>query len=249
MKLIVNADDFGYSPGVNSGIISAYRDGIVSSASMMVNLPGFHHAVELAKAHPGFGVGIHLVLTCGSPVTDDVPTLIDDSGRFRSFSEAVAFAATDDLEREWSAQIERFLSAGLQPTHLDSHHHVHANPRLFPVFLRLAERYGLPIRRPDGSGQERIGQVKTTAAFHPDFYAEGAVFETLERLVRQTPAPDTMEIMCHPGYVDEFLLAGSSYVLEREQELAVLTDERTKALLARTGVQLITYKQISEAIG
>lgn len=244
MKLIVNADDFGYSPGINYGIISAWRDGIVSSASMMVNLPGFRHAVELAKAHPGLGVGVHLVLTCGRPVADAATTLTDESGRFRSYEEAVAVAAADEVEREWAAQIERFLSTGLSPTHLDSHHHVHGAPQLFPVFLRLAERYGLPIRRPDLRGSVSYGDVRTTAAFHPDFYGEGATYETLERLIRQSPALETMEIMCHPGYVDQPLLDGSSYALERARELAVLTDERTKALLACSGVQLVTYKQI-----
>ncbi|NGQ97346.1 chitin disaccharide deacetylase [Brevibacillus sp. SYP-B805] len=247
MKLIVNADDFGYSRGVNLGVIDAYRHGILTSATAMVNMPGFAHAVELAGQHPGLGVGIHLVLTCGVPVLSDVPSLVDEQGRFHKLREIFQYATAADIEREFAAQIERFLAAGLQPTHLDSHHHVHAHELVRPVVLRLAERYRLPVRRFTASSEEEDAYraVRTTDAFFWDFYGEGATVETMERLLQQGMAYETVEIMCHPAYVDEPLLAGSSYALPRARELAILTDERVKRAAAQARIERITYKEIS----
>jgi predicted glycoside hydrolase/deacetylase ChbG (UPF0249 family) len=85
IKLIVNADDFGYSRCVNFGIIDAHRDGINNSATMMMNMLGVGHAIELAKENPKLQVGIHLVLTCGKPLLPDVPSLVDESATLKNF--------------------------------------------------------------------------------------------------------------------------------------------------------------------
>src|SRR4051812_6525064 len=97
---------------------------------MMLNMPGVSHAVELAKANPNLQVGVHLVLTCGKPLLTDVPSLVNDNGSFKPISELKdqPMLSLDELAREWSAQIEKFLETGLTPTHFDSHHHVHTIP-------------------------------------------------------------------------------------------------------------------------
>jgi predicted glycoside hydrolase/deacetylase ChbG (UPF0249 family) len=247
MKLIVNADDFGYSRGVNFGIIDAYQKGVLTSATMMVNMPGFEHAVELAKRNPGLGVGIHLVLTCGVPVLPELPSLTDEIGQFRKLRGIFHYASAEEIEKEFVAQIERFLASGLKPTHLDSHHHVHAHELVLPIVLRLAERYRLPVRRISNLPEHAAvyQSVRTTEVFFADFYGDAVTFETWERLLKAGMAYDTVEIMCHPAYLDESLLAGSSYARPRAKELAILTNERTIRAVAQADCKLITYKEIS----
>src|ERR1700732_1931642 len=87
IKLIVNADDFGYSRGVNFGIIDSHMRGIVNSSTMMMNMPGTGHAIELAKEYPSLQVGIHLVLTCGKPLLQDVHSLVDENGHFKKLKQ------------------------------------------------------------------------------------------------------------------------------------------------------------------
>lgn len=104
MKLIVNADDFGYSKGVNLGIIEAHRAGVVTSTTTMVNMGGFEHAVQLARETPTLGVGIHLVLTCGAPVSHDVPSLTDEHGRFHRGYDYLGTTSPEDVERSCAAK-------------------------------------------------------------------------------------------------------------------------------------------------
>ena len=119
-RLIVNADDLGYTEGVTRGILEAHTRGIVTSASLMVDVPAAEHAVRLARATPRLAVGLHAVL-------DGVPP--------------------DECESELLRQLSRFEQlTGRRPTHLDSHHHVHRQERLEPAFVAFAERNGLPLR-------------------------------------------------------------------------------------------------------
>ncbi|MGO0062826.1 chitin disaccharide deacetylase [Brevibacillus fluminis] len=247
MKLIVNADDFGYSKGVNLGIVEAHAEGIVTSATMMVNMYAFDHAVRLAAAHPALGIGIHLVLTCGYPVTDQAKTLVDADGRFRRGQEHLDAADPLEVEREFTAQIERFLASGLVPTHLDSHHHVHAHPGILPVVLRLAERYRLPIRNPwTAAPQMRPAdrRITTTEAFSHRFYGDGLTEATLLAIVEKLADSATAEIMCHPAYLDAELLAGSSYALPRTRELQILTSAAVTSFIAKRQIPLCTFNDI-----
>jgi hopanoid biosynthesis associated protein HpnK len=149
--LIVNADDFGLSPGINAGIIEGFRDGIVTSATLLVNAPAFPEAVQLAQVHPGLGVGIHLNVVRGPAVLPPraIPTLVDAIGRFRRRPVALVWGllwqrvALEDLRHEWAAQLERALEAGLRPTHVDSEKHVHMYPPLFTLAVEVAAQYGI----------------------------------------------------------------------------------------------------------
>lgn len=234
IQLIVNADDFGLSEGVNYGIIDGHVNGLVNSATMMMNMPGVEHAVQLAKHHKTLGVGIHLVLTAGKPLLDDVPSLVQEGGTFHK--QATVWEGKvmnpEDVEREWTAQIEKFLSYGLKPTHLDSHHHVHAIPVLHNVVERLAEKYDLPVRC---CAEDRLIRPFSDILL-TDFYADGVVDDYFMGLKERVQDGMTVEIMVHPAYVDPELVRCSSYVMKRVEELRILTEASLPE-----GMELVKY--------
>jgi hopanoid biosynthesis associated protein HpnK len=150
-NLIVNADDLGWTEGVNRGIAEAHRNGIVTSASLLANGRAFAGAVELVRTMPGLGVGVHLNLSEGEPVAgrQQVESLVNEAGMLKSGPESLLLRLArgghvrDEVEREWDAQIRKVGGAGIQPTHLDGHKHVHMLPGLFELALRLAKRHGI----------------------------------------------------------------------------------------------------------
>ncbi|MGM7702602.1 chitin disaccharide deacetylase [Pseudalkalibacillus sp. Hm43] len=226
IKLLVNADDFGYSRGVNHGIIDAHRFGIVNSTTMLVNMPGTEHAIELAKENPDLKVGVHLTLTCGRAMASGVPSLVDQDGRFRMTKRFEDFEQVklDEVDKEWEAQIEYMIQGGLKPSHFDSHHHIHAQPRLLPVVQRLSEKYDLPVR--NVFGNKPVGVKLLTDVFFDDFFGEEIRVDYFKQLKRKMTEGQTVEVMCHPAYVDEALLSGSSYHLKRAKELDVLMNTK-----------------------
>jgi chitin disaccharide deacetylase len=150
-NLIVNADDLGWTAGVNRGIAEAHRNGIVTSASLLANGQAFAEGVALARDAGGLGLGVHLNLNDGPPVAppESVPSLVNDAGEFEGGPDGLLLKiATRGLvmgqvELEWEAQIAKVRNAGVEPTHLDGHKHVHMLPGLFEIALRLAKRYGI----------------------------------------------------------------------------------------------------------
>ncbi|MEH7087017.1 chitin disaccharide deacetylase [Neobacillus drentensis] len=222
IKLIVNADDFGFSYGVNHGIIDSFLYGIVNSTTMMMTMPGTEHAIQLARKYPNLRVGIHLVLTCGKPLVDNVPSLVDDTGHFKflsTFNPTVI--SLEELEREWTAQIERFIGTGLKPTHLDSHHHVHTLKELNPVIKSLSAKFKLPVRKNGFDSIDGVDSFSDVSLF--DFYGEGVKPNYFTKLKERFKEGMTVEVMCHPAYLDNNLLHGSSYAFQRLTELEILT--------------------------
>jgi hopanoid biosynthesis associated protein HpnK len=149
-KIIINADDFGLCAPVNEGIALAHRRGVLTSATLMTNTPGFDQAVALARENPALGVGIHLNIVRGRPLSppETIPTLIGRDGRFPADAGrilrnlALGRIKADEIERELRAQIEKALATGLPLTHLDSEKHLHAAPPVFKIALRLGKEYG-----------------------------------------------------------------------------------------------------------
>ncbi|WP_037465086.1 chitin disaccharide deacetylase [Shimazuella kribbensis] len=224
IPLIVNADDFGFSRGVNHGIIDAHRFGIVNSTTMMVHTPGTEHAVELAKQYPQLRVGIHLVLTFGKPVNQNVPSLVDEHGFFKVDKNYANNSGVilEDVRREWDNQIQKFLSFGISPAHMDSHHHIHAWPYLTPVVRELAQKYNLPVRN---AFREKVEDIPLLSdVFLDGFYGENVATEFFTDLHQKAEDKGTLEVMCHPAYIDTFLKENSSYCNKRVQELDVLTN-------------------------
>ncbi|MGB2672331.1 MAG: ChbG/HpnK family deacetylase [Candidatus Acidiferrum sp.] len=154
-NLIVNADDLGWTEGVNRGIAEAHRNGIVTSASLLANAAAFQSGVELARAAPGLGVGVHLNLSEGEPVApaELVTTLLNDRGEMEGRPQNLLLRLArrslllDEVEREWDAQIQKVRDVGIEPTHLDGHRHVQMLPGLFEIALRLAKKHGIAAIR------------------------------------------------------------------------------------------------------
>ena len=152
-RVIVNADDLGWSAGVTDGILRAHRNGIVTSATLAANMPDAQRAVALASAEPALGIGIHLNVCQGRPMSDAGLKLADGDGLVRLTGPGLIARC---LLRPWvigavlaecAAQIRWVLDHGIRPTHLDSHRHVHAFPPLFAGVVRLARRYDVPFIR------------------------------------------------------------------------------------------------------
>ena len=156
-QLILNADDFGMTRGVNEGIIRAHRDGVLTSATLMANGAEFDDAVSRAKSNPKLGVGCHLVLVGGSAIAprEKISSLADANGNLpESLAGLVArlssgFIRMKAIEQELRAQIEKIRSAGIEPTHLDTHKHTHAHPKVMEAVGRVAKELGITrIRKP-----------------------------------------------------------------------------------------------------
>jgi predicted glycoside hydrolase/deacetylase ChbG (UPF0249 family) len=150
-NLIVNADDLGWTEGVNRGIAEAHRKGLVTSTSLLANGRAFDSALEVARANPELGVGVHLNLSDGPPTAqpEDVRGLLNSSGELEGSPESLLLRIAgrslepSEVEREWDAQIQKIRSAGVAPTHLDGHKHVQMLPGLFEIALRLAKKHGI----------------------------------------------------------------------------------------------------------
>jgi hopanoid biosynthesis associated protein HpnK len=150
-RLIVNADDFGMTEGVNRAVLEAHERGIVTSTSLFANGSAFASAAEIARRTPALGVGVHLNLTEGRPVVNysRIPSLVTSAGNLlpgpaRLASRLLFGRATlAEVESEFRAQIEKVRAAGIAPTHLDGHQHVHMWPSVFALTARLAQGYGI----------------------------------------------------------------------------------------------------------
>jgi predicted glycoside hydrolase/deacetylase ChbG (UPF0249 family) len=150
-NLIVNADDLGWTDGVNRGIVEAFHHGIVTSTSLLANGAAFAGGVEAARSAPGLGVGVHLNLSDGPPVADreTVTSLLNNEGEFAGGPESLLLRRARrglllaEVENEWDAQIQKVRDAGISPTHLDGHKHVHMLPGLFEIALKLAKRHDI----------------------------------------------------------------------------------------------------------
>lgn len=243
LKLIINADDFGYSRAVNYGIIDAHTEGVLTSTTCLTNMPGREHAFQLGREHRSLGIGVHLTLTCGRPLLDSHQTLADADGNFKKLHHYTAkfHVDQDELYREWKAQIEAFLISGLTPTHLDSHHHINNRESILPVFIQLANEYKLPVR--NNFDQNKAGTaLVTTDSF--EYNPEIMIADT-KTISDHFQGAETVEIMCHPAYLDKFLMENSSYATPRLEELAAITHSKTKAKLGdQEHFELITFNDL-----
>lgn len=156
-NLILNADDFGLTKGVNEAIVRAHRDGILTSATLMANMPAFEDAVERARENPSLGIGVHLVLLGGRPIArpEEVASLVDGNGEFpQSLATFVAKVTSglirqEHIETELRSQIEKVRASGIEPSHVDTHKHTHAHPKVMESVARVARECGvMRVRKP-----------------------------------------------------------------------------------------------------
>ena len=244
-KLIINADDFGETEGITNGIIDCHRDGVLTSTTLLVNMPFTEYAISRAARYPQLGVGIHLNITMGKPITA-VKTFVDENNEFvkvHNYKDRFVEVDTQELETEWTAQIERFIElVGKKPTHLDSHHHVHMSPSHHAVVERLAKKYDVPVRQVPMDNVARIQTGYEDVAFKGDFFGDTATYENILSGVNQDV--DVLEIMCHPAYLDQLTYETSGYHLERMKEMEILRSHQLKMYIQVNNVELINYSHL-----
>ena len=232
MKLLINADDFGYTKGVSEGIIEGYHKGIIRSTTALCNMPDLAYAASLAASANELGIGIHLTLTLGESLTGGA-TITSDGHRFKSrkqFYEELDQVKEEEVYMEFKAQIERFIEVfGKLPDHIESHHSVHDAIHLLHVSQRISEAYQLPMRR------------YSFATYISGFYGETATVEQLIALLKKYRNEEAIELMTHPGFCDLALYRQSSYHTARVKELDVLCDEYVLAYIKEQGIHLSNY--------
>lgn len=255
-RLIVNADDYGLTPGVSEGIRRAYTEGIVRSTTVMMNQPSAARELEtLLQDCPALGLGVHLTLTAGFPLLPaaQLPSLVRPDGRFwgqEHFFAHPADIAAEQALAEWRAQVQLFTQVtGRRPDHLDAHHHsAYASPALLEALLTLARELDCPIRAPANDAGLNHELLAASAVRHPDalcldFYGEQATAEQMRRCLQHIADSnfEVWEIMAHPAVVDPLLRQVSSYTAAREQELAILTDPEITAFLSAQQISLTSF--------
>ncbi|HBG74425.1 MAG: hypothetical protein A2X25_13990 [Chloroflexi bacterium GWB2_49_20] len=273
IKLIVNADDYGRTQGVSSGIRSAHLQGIVTSTTAMLNMPGIEEELEEAQIDcPSLGLGVHLVLTAGKPLlpASQVSSLLSGNDHFPTslgFLDRLPKIDPDQVRSEWNAQIYKFIRlTGTKPDHLDSHHHTsYFTPVLFQIMLELASDFkcairpplaeggtDLPLDLPSELGKQAMDFIPALLKsfnprrpdnFYSSFYDQSATTENLFEILSKL-SNGTSEIMCHPGFADPGLMDGSSYNLQREAELKVLKDPTIKSYIQDHNIQLIKFANL-----
>ncbi len=263
-QLVVNADDFGFTPDVNQGIVEAHRCGILTATTLMANGDAFDDAVRLARETPSLDVGCHLVLiggrslVTGNPFPATVAQLLRALARRRI-----------RLYDELAAQTRRVIGSGVRPTHLDTHKHTHLAPPVLEAVARVAHDFGIPwVRRPFDfpmhglGGAPRLTRLANGALgllrirFHRVLAAHGcrtvdhfAGFqltgrlgcEELTALAAALPEGST-ELMCHPGHLGDALRNAPTRLKEsRERELAALMAPEVREAIERHSIELVSF--------
>lgn len=272
-RLVVNADDFGFTHDVNAGIIEAHQRGILTATTLMANGPAFASAVQLARNNPNLDVGCHLVLVGGQSLLrpgEDLPSSI---ARMMAAITAKVLLPYSELR----AQILRILDSGLMPLHIDTHKHAHLFPPVLDAVARLSfefqipwvrRPFDLPVPGPASPSGEIPWLVKTTSRGLQfvrkrfDLVLEQNGCQTtdhfagfqmtgrfraaqLAELIRHLPDGLT-EFMCHPGRLTEELRAAPTRLKEsRQEELEALTSPLVIRALEEAGVKLVSYRELT----
>jgi len=229
-RLIVNADDFGQSAGINEGIIRCHERGVVTSASLMVRWPCASAAAEYARAASALSVGLHL----------DLGEWSYQRGEWVPLYVVVAPDNPAAIRTESIRQLETFQRLmGCNPTHIDSHQHVHRCEPARTVIAEISDRLGVPVRQ----SSEKVRYLGEFYGQSPRGEAlDGAItVEHLVGILRQLP-DGTTELGCHPGVQADTL---GMYVAERDQEVHVLCDPRVRAAIEAERIDLISFRNLA----
>ena len=230
--LIINADDFGRSSGVNRGIIEAHEHGVVTSASLMVRWPASAEAARYGRGHSRLDLGLHLDLGEWEYREDE----------WKCVYQVVDMTSADEVRAEIERQIRAFEDlVGRSPTHLDSHQHTHREAPVNLAVREAAERLDIPVReasvsyRGDFYGQDRFGLS------HPEWVSVDGFVRALRRV-----EPGWTELSCHPSDSDDL---ASMYRMERMQELSTLCDPRARGAIDELHIRLASFEDWRKAAG
>lgn len=265
MKLVVNADDFGLNSKINNGIIEAYKKGILTSTTILVNGQNFLEAIELQK-EVGISVGLHFNLTEGKSLTKN-KTLSDEDGTFFLSNLANKKISKEEIKLELEAQYEKLQKNIEDITHIDCHHHVHTNRIVREVLIEFCKKNDLYMRRSERrklvSFFQRIGNYNkyflnfsikvisnlgskkiknlTPFNFYGRFYDKNISEKLFLKILENNKNSKLLEVMCHPGY----FFKGDKYS-KREAELKVLQSPILKKWIVKNQIKLIDYKGMSK---
>ncbi|WP_239014529.1 carbohydrate deacetylase [Archangium violaceum] len=242
--LIINADDLGYDPAVTRGILRAMQEGIVSSATLMVNTP---YSGTAAREARGLSLGLHFNLSQGLPVWAAFPSRFLRNG---AFSEPLAQHLTPDVvEAEALAQLERLDALlGRPATHVDVHKRLHRHPGVLEGLARAARAALLPVRSMDADMRRALRALGVPTNDHFIGGAGAEAYWTLERLEQHLatlPEEGVTELMCHPGHTPEVVKSG--YARQREVELATFLHPRARMALTRLGLKPTDFRVLTGA--
>ncbi len=240
MKLIINADDFGISKSITDGIIEGINEGYITSTSIMANMEYAKYAIDEAIKHNIKCIGLHINLTVGKPIIEN-KNLTDESGVFLYNKNQIDnFKLTyEDAYNEIIAQIdmvEKYSQGKIKIDHLDTHHALCDNVNIKHVIIDIAEKFNLPIRK--------MFDLELTMpdVLYKDFTINNVCMEEIQRMIDKYRKEDVIvELMTHPGYIDETTKKITSY-LGREKELKVLKEAKDKNVF--DGIQLISFNQL-----
>ncbi|HUJ50667.1 MAG TPA: ChbG/HpnK family deacetylase [Bryobacteraceae bacterium] len=244
-RLIINADDFGFTRDVNEGIVQAHRQGILTATTLMATGPAFEHAVALAREDPELDVGVHLVLVGaeGYPATP------------ARLAAAVALGRIPIHDR-LAGQVQKIMTAGIRPTHLDTHKHTHILPPVLDAVARIAQefripwvRWPIPLRVPFLRSmllRRLISRGCRTTDHFAGFEITGRYdAHGLAAVIRNLPEGLT-EFMCHPGFCGAELRAATTRLKDsRRVELDALTSAEARQALQESAVTLISYRDLA----
>ncbi|MCE5240691.1 ChbG/HpnK family deacetylase [bacterium] len=277
VSVVLNADDLGLAPAVNASVAALCRAGVVRSASLLVTGPAAAEAIALAHRLPELGVGLHLAWIHERPAAEpgQIPALLDREGRLvLGHKQFMARLLTgrlplEQVRREAEAQLERMVAAGLRPTHLDSHQHLHLWPPLFEMCLELCRAHGIPFIRLPGrgaleTGSVRVGPVRrrlmayvigrvrgrdTGAIGHTDevwgMLAAGHLSRELLLSLLGGLQPGRHEIMCHPATeaCDAYTRHRWGYAWAAEHQ--ALSAPEVGEMIARRGLRVTNFREMA----
>jgi chitin disaccharide deacetylase len=271
-RLIVNADDLGYSIGVTDGILHAHKHGILTSATLMTTMPDCDRAIEISKSTPMLGVGIHLCLTEGiSRSKLKGGGLLDAAGKFPRRVPKLALRLTSrkarqDAKDEWRAQIEYALQRGIKPTHLDSHKHIHHLPQLAPIVVELAQQFQIrfircaneaPLISAGGGAGYRVlsmlarrlkKRLVGTSVGTTDWFfglaTTGRTDSAIWREIMPKLPEGVGEVMVHPGDPVGLTAADTRLLAERTLEQNALCDPTVRQAVQDAGIELTHYGKL-----
>lgn len=239
MKLIINADDFGLSKSISDGIISGIKGGYITSTSVMTNMPYAEYAIKKAIDHDIKCIGLHVNLTVGKPIIKN-DNLVNKEGIFYYNREQIENKnlTYEDAFNEIMAQIEiieKYSNGELKVDHLDTHHHLFDNPNIKQAIIDISNNMNIPIRNHNSCN------VKCPDVLYKDFTIKNVSLRCLKEMILKYKEKDiVVELMTHPGFVDEYTKSITSY-LNRERELEVLKESKRLGLFDE--IQLINFQQ------
>jgi len=269
-RLIVNADDFGLSASVNTAVVRAHREGILTTASLMVNEAGFAEAVELARQNPRLGVGLHLTLLHGHAALPpgQIPGLVNGRGEFSNSPVGVGLAyffrpaLREQLHAEIRAQLDKFHATGLKLDHVNGHLHLHLHPAVFKILMAEASRAGITHLRLTRDCLSRSRRMTRGRWFYRISHA--AIFELLSRRARKVLAEKKIRhAQITFGLLQDSLVA-EAYILKLlpdlpdgdselyahpsmdrfRHEFDALTSLPVRDQVQKLGIQLIRYQDL-----